>query len=263
MTTRIKHVNEDEPSPQQANLSDAVYRLQLGLVRRVNDTHIFVAQALRLLRQAQKRYETSDDPNDKPYTVPSLKKSNVAKRTDEELREIYERYIATDLYNNLVVAMVSQCESFLFDVLRLVLRAYPKKLTITTQGADIKKTIDINVVLDAVDIESVRNAIIEQRLHSVSYAKPADYLQLLHNIAQITTTDDAFADYIEIKATRDIIAHNAGIANATYKEKAGDKARATEGKPLPMNAEYFDHCVVIIKRVAGIVKRDIEKSFPA
>jgi hypothetical protein len=263
MTTGTDRQNDNQPASQHASLAEPVHELQQKLVRSVNDTHIFVQQALRLLSQAKERYEKSDDPDDKPYTAPSLKKGKVAKRNDEELREIYDRYIATDLYNNLLVAMVSQCESFLFDVLRLVLRAYPKKLTITNQGAEIKKSIDISLVLDAVDIEFVRNAIIEQRLHSVSYAKPADYLQLLNTIAQISTDDDAFAAYIEIKATRDIIAHNAGIANATYKEKVGDKARADDGHPLPMNTAYFDQCVVTIKRVAGIVDHDIKKHFNA
>lgn len=254
-TPRAGKVSRRSTLPEQA------YRMHVALVRRVNDTHIFVQQALRLLLDARKRYAASDDSDDKPYAVPSHGKSGVAKRRDDELREIYDRYIATDLYNNLLVAIVSQCESFLFDVLRLVLRTYPKKITMNIQGVELKKVVDIDMVLNATDIENVRCALIEQRLHSVSYAKPADYLQFLNAIAHITTDDDAFAQYIEIKATRDIIIHNAGIANPTYLAKAGPKARVAAEERLPMNAEYFDHCVATIKRVAGIVKRDVEEHF--
>jgi hypothetical protein len=246
---------------RKAKLADAVYRKQLALVRSVNDTHIFVQQALPLLRKAKKQYDASADPEDKPYAVPSHKKSAVAKRNYEELREIYDRYIDSDLYNNLLVAIVSQCESFLFDVLRLVLRAYPQKITMNIQGVEQKRAVDIEMILNASDIDEVRCNLVEQRLHSISYAKPADYLCFLNRVAQVTTDDDAFAAYIEIKATRDIIIHNGGIANAAYIEKAGPKARVAIKALLPMNAKYFDHTIAIIKRIAVIVKRDTEKHF--
>ena len=247
---------------QEGKLAERVYKLQLALVRDINDTHIFVQQALPLLRKAQKQYATSNDGDDRRYIVPSHKRSKFANRTDEELREIYGRYIATELYNNLLATIVSKCESFIFDVLRLVLRAYPKKLTMNIRGLELKRTVDMDTILSATDIEQLHCALIEQRLHSITYAKPAEYLQYLRSIAHINTDDKAFGDYVELKATRDNIVHNGGIANATYRLKAGTKARAKEGQRLVMNAAYFDQCVATIKRVSGIIKRDIEAHFP-
>jgi len=244
-----------------ATLPKDVYELQLGLVRQVNDMHIFVQQALPLLQKAQKRYSGSDEEDDRAYSVPSHKKSGVAYRTDEELKEIYERFIAQDLYNNLLVAMVSRCESYLFDVLRAVLRAYPGKITLNVQGVEQKRTVDAEVVLNATDLDAVRCSMIEDRIHNLSYAKAADYLRFFHQVAQINTGDEAFSRFIEIKATRDVIVHNAGRANAIYLVKCGELARAQEGKALPMGAKYFDQCVATVKRVAGIVKRDIEANF--
>jgi hypothetical protein len=142
-----------------------------------------------------------------------------------------------------------------------VLRTYPKKITMSIQGVEQKKAVDIDIVLNATDIDEVHYALIEQRLHSISYAKPADYLRYLKQVAHVTTSEDAFAAYIEIKATRDIIIHNGGIANAIYIEKAGAKARVALDAPLPMDARYFDQSIAIIKRIAGIIKRDIEKHF--
>jgi Fe-S cluster assembly scaffold protein SufB len=144
------------------SLATEVYQLQLALVRHINDTHIFVQQALPLLQKAQKRYSSSEDDDDRAYVVPSHKKSGVARRTDEELKEIYERYIAADLYNNLLVAMVSRCESYLVDVLRLVLRAYPRKITMNVQGVEQKRTVDAEIVLNADDLDAVRCSMIEE-----------------------------------------------------------------------------------------------------
>jgi len=110
-------------------------------------------------------------------------------------------------------------------------------------------------------IKDARLSIIDQRLHAVSYARPADYLRFLQHVAHITTNDDAFAEYVEIKATRDIIVHSAGIANSIYTTKVGPKARVDAGVRPPMDADYFDHCVATVKRISVIVKEDIEQHF--
>jgi hypothetical protein len=80
-------------------------------------------------------------------------------------------------------------------------------------------------------------------------------------IAGVDTSDKAFGHYIEIKASRDIIIHNNRIANATYKSKAGEYARAQVGESVVVDAKYFDHTVMILKRISGIVARDTKKTF--
>lgn len=253
-TSSRKELRMSRPSASDGQVSPelevpaAVKKLHTALFRRANDTHIFAQQALQLLRREQERYESSKKVGLKPYTVPARKGTALASRTDRDLRDVYDRYIEKELYNNFLVALVSQCESFIFDTLRIVLRARPKKLTINCQGVDTKRTIDIDIVLNAQDIDAARNAIIEQRLHSLSYAKPADYLRCLQTIAQIDISDDAFQEYLEVKAARDVIIHNAGIINATYLAKAGDRARGDEGDELVMNTEYFEHCIRVIKQ---------------
>ncbi len=247
----------------QASLADDISKKQLILVRNINDTHIFAQQAIKHLLKAREQYNASPDSTDKPYAVPSHKKKGIAKRNDEELREIYDRYIETDLYNTLLVAIVSQCESFIFDVLRAVLRAYPKKIGCNVKGVEENRSVDLKLVLDANDIYQVHHALIEQRLHTISYAKPADYLTFLKNIAHVKTDQETFEKYLEVKATRDIIIHNRGIANTTYIEKAGNKARAVAGEQLPMSTAYFDEAIAVIKGITVIIRHDIKEKWGA
>lgn len=246
---------------KKKNLAEKIYRLQLDFVRKINDTHIFVQQAFPLLEYAKDNLLNSGNKDDRRYYVPSTKMGKFANRTDEELKSIYDRFIHRELYENLIVGAVSQFESFLFDVLRLVISTYPKKLTRNIRGMDTLTTVPINILLDSEDLEVALSQIIERRLNEISYAKPKDYLEYFQSITTVDTSDSAFMDYIEIKATRDLIIHNSGIINEVYLGKVGNKKRGDVEQKIQINFEYFNHCIATMKRISGIIKRDTEKSF--
>jgi len=246
---------------KKQTLADKVYRLQLDFVRKINDTHIFVQQALPLLGYAKENLEKPDNQEDRRYYVPSTKKGKFANRTDEELKSIYDRFIRRELYENLIVGAVSQFESFLFDVLRVIISTYPQKLTRNIQGVDTLKTIPISILLESENLDNALSEVIERRLNDVSYAKPKDYLEYFGNITTVDTTDPAFMDYIEIKAARDLVIHNSGVINDVYLGKVGKKKRGELNQKIEIDSEYFNHCVATMKRISGIIKRDTEKSF--
>ena len=60
----------------------------------------------------------------------------------------------------------------------------------------------------------------------------------LNQRRQIIFAEPDMARLAELKATRDIIAHNAGIANSTYLRKAGTLARAQLGERLKIDRPY-------------------------
>lgn len=242
-------------------LVDKVYRLQLALVRRINDVHIFVQQSIPLLEEARKELEGSIHTKDHRYYVPAVGRTKLANRTDEELKEIYDRFISSELYENLIVTAVSQFESFLFTTLKLIISTYPQKLTRNVRGVEISRTVTLEVLLGVNTLEEVLDTIIDKRLIEVSRASPRDYLEYLGNIASIDTSDPAFLDYIEIKAARDLIVHNSCVVNNIYLAKVGKKKRGKVGEKLDIDADYFNHCIATLKRIAGIVKRDVEKNF--
>ena len=183
-------------------------------------------------------------------------------RKPHEVKQIYSRFMDRELYENFIVSAISQLESFLFDTLRLVLMAYPQKLKINVKGLEIDRSVPLDALLGKNDLEAVLEEIVESRIVSISYANPKTYLQFIGQLADIDVEDPAFEDYLAIKATRDLLIHNAGIANAVYRSKAGATARAEVGAQVGIDQRYFDDCVATIKRISGIVSRDIGKAFP-
>ena len=244
------------------SLARQVYRLHLAFVKKINDVHIFAQQAIPLLQEARETYESSSHKKDRRYYVPSIGRTKFARRTDKELKLIYERFITGELYENLIVTAISQFESMLFEVLALVIHSYPQKLTLSVQGIQVERNVPIEVILQSDNLESVLAEVIRRRISAVSYASPRAYLEYLNNVAGIKTSDPAFLNYIEIKAARDVIVHNAGIINDVYIQKAEDKSRGNLGDRLVIDSDYFDHCVATLKRVSGIIQRDVEKNFP-
>ncbi len=243
-------------------LARKVYRLHTAFVRKVNDVHIFVQQSFPLLEEAQSNYEASTHKKDRRYYVPTVGRKKFARRKDRELKEIYDRFLSRELFENLIVAAVSHFESFLFAVLHLVLLTYPKKLALNVRGMDIKKEIPLDILLDTDSRENALREVIERQLNSLSYATPREYLEYLNSITGVDTLDPAFLDYIEIKATRDVIIHNSGIINDVYLSKVGNKKRGGVGDRLVADNQYFNHCIATLKRLSGIIRRDVDKQFP-
>ena len=243
-------------------LARKVYRLHTALVHKMNDVHIFVQQSFPLLEEARSNYEASTHKKDRRYDVPTVGRKKFARRKDKELKEIYDRFLSRELFENLIVTAVSHFESFLFAVLRFVLLDYPKKLTLNVRGLDTRKEIPLEILLDADSREDALRDVIERQLNSLSYATPKAYLEYLNNVTGVDTSDPAFLDYIEIKATRDIIIHNSGIINDVYLSKVGQKKRGEIGDRPVIDNQYFNHCTATLKRLSGIIRRDVDKQFP-
>jgi hypothetical protein len=243
-------------------LARKVYRLHTAFVRKVNDVHIFVQQSFPVLEEARSNYEVSTHKKDRRYYVPTVGRKKFARRKDKELKEIYDRFLSRELFENLIVTAVSYFESFLFAVLQLILLEYPKKLTLSVHGIDTKKEIPLETLLDSGSREDALRAVIERQLNSLSYARPKAYLDYLNSVTGVDTLDLAFLDYVEIKATRDIIIHNSGIINNVYLSKVGNQKRGEIGDRLVIDNQYFNHCIATLKRLSGIMRRDVDKQFP-
>jgi hypothetical protein len=228
----------------------------------MNDLYIFVHKSFPILQQMQDQYEISTHKKDRRYYVPTRGRKKFARRKDKEIREIYSRFLSRELFENLIVTAISQFESFLFVVLRLVFLKYPKKLTINIRGIDTEKGIPLAILLDTENRAEALEKVIERQLNGLSYAPPSAYLDYVKRVCGVDTSDPAFVDYIELKASRDLIIHNSGIINASYLLKAGVEKRGNVGEKIAVNESYFDHCLATLKRLSGIIRRDIDKHFP-
>lgn len=242
-------------------LHERVRKRQVALVRRLNDHHIFVTEVMPLLVEAKTKLEVSTRKTDREYPVPSRKKAAVARRTDSELKSLYSSFITRELFGTLLIGIVSLTESFLLEALRLVIRAHPHKLGISIQGTDTQRYVPIATVLRADDLDELIEELIEDRIHSISYASPRDYLEFFHRVTGVETGDSAFSQYIEIKATRDLLVHNSGKVNAIYLAKVGKSKRASLNAIIPITSEYFDHAIATLKRISILISDGVRETF--
>jgi hypothetical protein len=235
------------------SLAERIRKRQASLVRELNDQHIFIQNAIPVLDGQRKDLALSIDEDDRKFEVPSRKKKGVARRTDAELKRIYDVHVKRELYATSLMAAVSRTEAFLFDVLWMVLSRYPQKLALSNQGNPGDLTVPLAAFLDADTLGDVGDALIRRRLNGVAYLAPRDYLRYFNAVTGIDVAAPEFIEFIEIKATRDLLVHNSGIVNDVYLEKAATGARGKKDKMIPIDRGYYDSSIAVMKKLAGII----------
>lgn len=237
-----------------------VYSLQNGIVRELNNAHIFLEQARPLLVEAKAKYENSKSKADKRYYVPSVGRTKFAKRKDVELKAIYGHYISTGLFEAFLVNSLSRFESFLADVLFEFLTHYPMRITERVQGVPTCPDISARDLVVAPDKDRMLQCVFGQHLTNVFRQRPSLYMAYLSKLVGVKD-DPSFLDYYEIAAARDLVVHNSCVVNALYLDKAGSKARGNLGDKLAVDRAYYYDALAKMKKVSGAIKRDVEKKF--
>jgi hypothetical protein len=239
-----------------------IYSLQNGIVRQLNDAHIFLEQCQPLLVEAKAEFEGSNSKTDRRYYVPSVDRKKYARRTDRELKEIYACYTTYGLFEAFLVSSLSHFESFLADCMLALLKHYPVRITETVQGVPACANISPKDLVAARDKDQLLERVFADHAVNVFRQKPSVYMEYLVKLLSLKE-HATFLDYYEIAATRDLVVHNNCIANALYLEKAGVKARATLGHRVPVDKAYYYDALAKLKKVSGAIKRDVEKKFGA
>jgi hypothetical protein len=245
--------------PNEA-LARKIFSLQNKIVRKLNDAHIFLEQAQPLLEAARARYEDSRSKSDRRYYVPSVDRKKYAKRTDAELKEIYDHYKSSGLFEAFLVSTVSQFESFLADVLTVFLEHYPQRITETVQGIPACSGVSAKDLMAARDKDELVRRVLSDHVVNVFRQRPSLYMAYLVKLLSIKS-DPSFTDFFEVAATRDLVVHNNNIANAIYLEKSGQKARGALGERLLVDESYYYSALAKLKKVSGAIKRDMEKKY--
>ena len=245
--------------PNEA-LARKIYSLQNKIVRDLNNAHIFLEQAHPLLIEAKTQYESSNSKADRRYYVPSVDRKKFAKRTDAELKEIYNHYTSKGLFEAFLVNSVSQFESFLADVLITFLNHYPLRVTETVQGVPACPNISPKELVAAPDKAQLVQRVFEDHVANIFRQRPILYMTYVAKLLSVKN-DPSFADYFEVAATRDLVVHNNNVVNALYLEKSGAKARGSIGDKLSVDESYYYSALAKLKKVSGAIKRDVEKKY--
>lgn len=221
-------------------------------------------QGLITLREKLKMNE----PFKLEIEIPTVNGLEVTKETDKsKIVEILKRSIKFELFVNSLISAISITENFLEDVIRKVLQNHPWKLSVDIDSKTKKETqedrkITIKDVLKVTSLEELYEDIINQKLHKLFYASPTDYFKYLKNNIQIDLEQNLIDNYIEIKATRDLLVHNRGKVNNIYIAKVGNKARVTDTKQnIPITEDYFLESIGILKKVIRDTYASLSKEY--
>jgi hypothetical protein len=150
--------------------------------------------------------------------------------------------VAEDLAAATFQQFISIFEYFFFDLLRLWLTAYPQSL-----GG---KTLEFKNVLEARDKDAVTLYVVNKELNEIAYERPKDWFAYMETRAKLGCPTAAEIERIgEAKASRDILAHNRGVANKIYESKAGKAARYKDGQRVEIPEHYHRETWELIRKV--------------
>jgi hypothetical protein len=179
--------------------------------------------------------------------------------TQTDLVALAPRYKAEFLLAFTFQHFISVFETFVFGLSRLALIHNPRALS--------KRQVEVSALLEAADKETVIADVIDKALNDLKYGALREWFVYLDGIVKLGCPSAEETDRLaEMKAARDILVHNAGVANATYVRKSGPAARFNEGDRVDISPEYHNETWTLVRKViddvSSAAKRRLAKKSP-
>ncbi|MBM79909.1 MAG: hypothetical protein CMJ78_04865 [Planctomycetaceae bacterium] len=141
------------------------------------------------------------------------------------IRGLAQTYIEGHLASSTFQHFVSLFEKFVFDFFELWLCEYPGSL----KG----KELTLEVVLSAGDKHEIVQSVVERELRMLAYQRMTDWFGYLDKLVHRDCPSQQQLELLsEVKASRDVLVHNNGIANEIYVDKSLGQARYSDGETL-------------------------------
>ena len=94
-----------------------------------------------------------------------------------------------------------------------------------------EKNLDFQIVLQSSEKADIVRTVVEKQVTSLQYDRVPRWFEYIEGIVNLgCPTPDEIERLAEIKATRDVLVHNKGIANAIYVDKSMGRARFAVGE---------------------------------
>lgn len=156
-------------------------------------------------------------------------------------------YVSGSLTEATFQQFLATFEAFVGDLLRLWLTAFPRGI-----GG---KSVKLEDALDAGDLHTLIAHLVEHEIAEVTYKSTRSVFQYLDRRLGLTLPAAADIDRLaEAKATRDVLVHNRGVADAEYLVKAGALARHPAGErvevPKPYHRATWELTLKLVAEVA-------------
>lgn len=241
----------------KSKIADDIHQKEKRLNRFLNDSWIFVRDLRPSLETRATELRKSKSKTKHEYEVPRHGKPVVSTRRDSEIGDIYRAQFERGIFDNHIVGIVSRTEAFIQECLVAVILEYPEKLSIISEGAGIP----VDLFLEHQDRNVLLERYVASRCEGLMFGKPEEYLRKAAKVLSIEIKKETMDNYIEVKASRDIIVHNLGEINQLYLDKARKKRRGEVGDELIVDETYFREVILRVKSLADEIRRNVEKKF--
>jgi hypothetical protein len=172
------------------------------------------------------------------------------------LAGLSQGYVTGYLAESVFQHYVALFEEYTFELVGLWLMAYPQGIVGLDEDKDddklkrSDKTVPLSFILENPDRDSILRAVVDRELDRLKYRRVTAWFDYLEKRARLgMPSPDQIERLAEIKASRDILVHNRGIVNQTYRSKSGNKARYAEGDRLKIIEPYLRDSWMLISEV--------------
>lgn len=173
--------------------------------------------------------------------------SNVATGTvidPAELVSLASHYTRDFLATFTLRHCVSLFEVFLFRFMHRLLTHNPRQFA--------EKQLDFRIVLDAATRDDIIAVMLHKQLNELKYEQLREWFLAINKAVRLDCpTPDEIDALAEIKAARDILEHNDGVANDVYLRKASRKARFALGETVEIDNVYLLESWQLIRKVVA------------
>lgn len=149
---------------------------------------------------------------------------------------------------------VTLFEHHFFHLVRIFLLDRPERLS-------KKKQIDYATIFETTSKEELLIKLIDRELNEIKYRSVSEWFDYLDKLIGLPgITQDKLEKLAEAKACRDILVHNAGIANKIYIIKSGGAVRCGEGQIMDVSGDYTkDVWSLLVSILITVIDSVIEK----
>lgn len=106
--------------------------------------------------------------------------------------------------------------------------------------------------MEAPDKDAITLLVVNKVLYEIGFDRPTAWFAYLEEKAKLgCPTPDEIARIAEAKASRNVLAHNQGVASKIYQEKAGKLARYQEGERIDIPENYHRETWELIRKVVN------------
>ena len=139
------------------------------------------------------------------FEVPSIVHERIAvEKSVPKIIALLDKTIKSDLHKQSLISAVAVTENYMLTVIRIIFSWYPEKLKLNIEALPAEKKVDLDLVLEASNLDALLTTLIERKLLSIFYELPHRYFQYIEAVLSIDIPDEVKNEFIEIKATRDI-----------------------------------------------------------